>query len=393
MPTGRGVRLIWYIRNKISLLILHHLSMKKSLPLVLILVYPFLAISNGFTIKGSVDGLQTGTATLAYQNEAGNDTTLAAAITAGNFFFADKVLEPETARLQISGDWSYNTTFFLENSNIAIHVVKDAPEKTLIKGSASNDVYEKLKPGLNEFFANARQNAAAHQQVTRPDNNRDLLSADSLWLAQQKAWMQKIEAAIKANPENYAALYFIQWLLFRPVNFDAIMALYMQLNPAVRNGLAAQNFMADYRRLYNTVSGQPAPEITGSDTAGSVVKLAAFKGKVVLLDFWASYCGPCRQENGRLLAIYQKYHAAGFEIVSFSLDNERSLWMKAIIADKLCWPQASDLRGGAGATANTYGITDLPRNVLIDKTGKIAARDLHGEDLIKALEQELKKDK
>ena len=92
-----------------------------------------------------------------------------------------------------------------------------------------------------------------------------------------------------------------------------------------------------------------------------------------------------------MLPMYQKYHPQGFEIVSFSLDNERHMWTAAIEADALPWPQASDLRGGAGATPGVYDITDLPRNVLIDKTGKIYSRDLHGEDLIKAIEDLLRK--
>ncbi len=304
-----------------------------------------------------------------------------------------KLPEPETARFTITEGWPYGATFFLENSTINIFLVKDAPEKTVIKGSASNEVYEKLKPGLNNFFANARQNESAHQQASATHNTRALQSADSLWALQQHAWMQNIHAVIAANSKNYAALYFIQWLLFRPGNFDAIMSLFMQLDPSVRNGLAGKKFMDDFGHLHKTVSGQPAPEITGKDTSGQVVTLASLKGKVVLLDFWASYCGPCRQENGRMLPVYQKYHPAGFEIVSFSLDNERSLWVKAVIADKLTWPQASDLRGGAGATANAYDITELPRNVLIDRSGKIVARDLHGEDLVRAVEEELKKGK
>jgi thiol-disulfide isomerase/thioredoxin len=355
--------------------------MKNILCLILIFLCPIFALSKGFTIKGTVEGLQTGTVTLAYFNEVGEDTTLTSTITGGTFIFADRVPEPELARLTITEGWPYNISFFLENSVISLHMVKDAPEKTTITGSAPEIVYEKLEPGLNAFFENARQNEAARHQI----NNTTIKTADSVWAVQQQQWIQTIGQTITANTENYAALYFIKWLLFKPGNYDAIYSAYMQLNPKVRNGIAGKKFMDDFEHLHRTSAGQTAPEISGKDTSGQPATLAAFRGKVILLDFWSSYCGPCRQENRRMLPVYQKYHAQGFEMISLSLDNERRLWLQAIQADGMIWPQASDLRGGAGASAGIYDITDLPRNVLIDKTGKIYAKDIHGDDLIKAV--------
>jgi thiol-disulfide isomerase/thioredoxin len=367
--------------------------MKKTLHLILIFLCPILAFSNGFVLKGNVEGLQTGTVTLAYVNEAGEDTTLIASITGGMFTLTGKVPEPELARLTITEGWAYNISIFLENSAITLHLVKDVAEKTTVTGSASEIVYEKLNPGMDEFFEHARKNEAAHHQYAGGFNPQAIISADSLWSVQQQQWIQSIKTAIALNPENYAALYFIRWLLFKPDNYDAILSAYKQLSPAVRQGLAGKKFFAEFEHLHKASKGQPAPEISGKDTSGKAVTLAAFKGKVVLLDFWSSYCGPCRQENVRLLPIYQKYHARGFEIVSFSLDNASRFWLGAIRKDGLIWPQASDLRGGAGATAGIYDITDMPRNVLIDQTGKIYAKDIHGEDLIKALEGLLGKGK
>ena len=145
--------------------------------------------------------------------------------------------------------------------------------------------------------------------------------------------------------------------------------------------------MGDFKRQQRTSAGQIAPEIIGKDTSGQPVTLAAFKGKVILLDFWSSYCMPCRQENQKLLPGYQKYHSQGFEIISLSLDNERRAWTRAVQADGMIWPQASELRGGASASAGVYDITDMPRNVLIDRSGKIFAKDIHGEDLIPLLDE------
>jgi peroxiredoxin len=359
--------------------------MKNALTAILIFLYPLPGLANGFIIKGNIEGLQTGTVSLVYRNERSADTTLTANIASGQFSFAGTVTEPEIARFSVTAGWAYGLSFFLENSPINIHLIKDASEKTEIAGSVSNKVYEKLNQQMMDFFANARQNEAIHKQPGIERNHSLLKSADSIWTQQQHTWMQSISAAISENTKNYAALYFIQWLLFRPGNFDTIHALFMQLHIDVRNSSAAKKFITDFEHLRKTSLGESAPEITGKDTSGKPVTLASLKGKIVLLDFWASYCGPCRNENRQMLSLYNKYKCAGFEILSFSLDNERSLWLKAIQTDKLNWTQASELRGGASASAGIYDVTDMPRNFLIDRNGKIIAKDLFGQNLADAL--------
>ena len=367
--------------------------MKKTLQVVIIFLCPLFAVSKGFVLSGAIDGLQTGSVSLAYINQDGEDTTINAAIVNGIFRLTGQAAEPELTRLTVTEGWSFNTSFYLENSDITVHLIKDDPDKVTIAGSVSNVVYEKLTPGLSDFFAHARANEAAHQQAAATHNNLEKLSADSLWFAQQHQWIENIRKTITGNADNYAALYFIRWLLFRPDNYDDIFSVFMDLSPAVRNGPSGKKLYADFEHLHKTLPGQPAPDIRGNDTSGHAVTLASFKGQVILLDFWSSYCGPCRQENRRMVSVYQKYHPLGFEVVSYSLDNDRRMWLQAIVTDGMIWPQASDLRGGAGATPGVYDITDLPRNVLIDRSGKIYAKDIHGQDLTEAMERLLGKGK
>jgi thiol-disulfide isomerase/thioredoxin len=364
--------------------------MKKISTLFLVFLLPLFTFSNGFIINGTIDGLQSGSVSMSFHNASGDDTTISASIEAGKFTLTAAVLEPELVRLTVADG---NVSFFLENAIISISMVKDSPEKTKITGSASNATYERLKPGLSDFFEYARQNQGAHLVASMAHNHIGLAEADSLWAVRQGQWIQSIRATITADRNNYAALYFIQWLLFRPDHMDTIRSLFMHLGPHVRQGAAGQKFIHDFEHLYRKSSGQPAPDISGNDTSGHSVTLASARGSVILLDFWASYCGPCRQENTKLKSFYQQYHPAGFEIISFSLDNDRPLWLHAIQADGLIWPQASDLRGGAGSTAAVYDITELPRNVLIDRSGKIYGRDLHDEDLKEAVQRLLAKNK
>ena len=131
--------------------------------------------------------------------------------------------------------------------------------------------------------------------------------------------------------------------------------------------------------------GKPAPNFTLKNTEGKDVALSSFKGKYVLVDFWASWCGPCRAENPAVVKAYQKFKDKGFTILGVSLDDKKDKWLEAIKKDKLDWTQISDLKGWKSSAASLYGIKGIPMNFLIDKDGKIIAKGLRGEDLEKKL--------
>lgn len=126
---------------------------------------------------------------------------------------------------------------------------------------------------------------------------------------------------------------------------------------------------------------EPAPGFTLKDMAGNTVSLSDFKGKVVYIDFWASWCGPCRKENPNVVAQYKKYKDKGFDILGVSLDRDHGAWKRAIEQDGLPWHHISDLKGWQSQHAQLYSINSIPQTVLVDKEGKIIARNLRGESL------------
>ena len=161
---------------------------------------------------------------------------------------------------------------------------------------------------------------------------------------------------------------------------DAIIGRFADSQPAAVAGIRQRA-----AGLRSFAIGAEAPTFSGENPQGETIALESLRGKVVLIDFWASWCGPCRRENPNVVRVYDAYKDRGFEILGVSLDRNRDRWVKAIADDRLTWPQISDLRGWQSAVARQYGVSSIPQTVLLDAEGRILARNLRGA----ALEQKL----
>ena len=133
--------------------------------------------------------------------------------------------------------------------------------------------------------------------------------------------------------------------------------------------------------------GMTAPEISLPDANDSIIHLSSFKGKVVLIDFWASWCGPCRQSIPAVKKLYNKFNKQGFEVLGISIDNKKPAWLKAVKHDKINYTQMIDKEGWNSGVAGQYGVNEIPTTFLLDKSGKIVAIDLEGKDLEEAIIQ------
>lgn len=236
----------------------------------------------------------------------------------------------------------------------------------------TSQLYESRKAVLNKQYQDA-QASPQHDSLSSLIINQFRVN-DSL----QKL---SLKSQIQQHPASLAWIFF-QDKLDMASDFDLID----KVDAAMFKAFPKNSYVQQYHQLVEierkTAIGSSAPDIVLPDTEGVNRKLSSLKGKVVLIDFWASWCGPCRKENPNVVAVYAKYKDKGFEVFSVSLDKDRDAWLKAIAKDNLTWPNhVSDLKYWKSAGAVAYGVSSIPYTVLIDKKGKIVAKKLRGAEL------------
>jgi len=378
----------------------------KRIFLLIIALLPLMAFAQelqSFEIKSKVGNLTTPSrAYLIYQLGANRviDSTF---IVNGSFDFKGKILNPTAAVLVIDkfgfglntlDTTSDNLTFYIDKGVFEINS-KDSLSKAKITGSKINDDNKKLLAQLQPLIDKAKklkadQDAASPAQQNTAEFQNALQAKHKELQIEQKATLKMF---ILGNPDSYLSLLALYSVAGPSPDPTEIDPLYDALSPDLKNTETAKVFKKSLDALRNTAIGVTAPDFTQNDVNGVPVKLSSFRGKYVLLDFWASWCGPCRQENPNVVKAYNKYKDKNFTIVGVSLDrpNGKNDWLAAIKNDGLTWTEVSDLKFWNNQVAGLYSITSIPANFLIDPNGKIIARDLRGDDLENELAEVLGK--
>lgn len=307
-------------------------------------------VQEGYRIEGSVKGQTEGQVYLKLFRNKMYFNVDTAEIVDGRFTFEGEVEQPLLYALS-TDQMASSVQLFLENKTLPVTL--DTKEKTVaVTGSVVNDI----------FLSNA-----------------DRVHAEGF----------SIDSLVTAHPDSPAAAFYLYRYFTYQLPLEELKATRAKLSPA----LSASPYVGDLdkiiSKLENIQIGKPAPDFSLPDTLGNSVRLADFRGKYVLIDFWAGWCPHCRKENPNVVAAYEKFKARNFTVVGVSLDRDRKTWTKAIVADKLPWTQVSDLKYWDSEIPELYGIRAIPANVLIDPEGVIVAKDLREAALHEALEKTL----
>lgn len=359
------------------------------------------AQEQAFSLQGSFARIPIQSGTLFLQYQLGDQWVKDSSVLQnGNYFFEGKLLEPALANLSLvyspvaTGSatesralQTVEANIFLEPGTIRI-LHSDSFPSMMVYGSMAQLDFEKLDRAgapyryrldtLYDAYRLALRLKDA-QRLSQLETEMELVSAEN----REKVYGD----FVRNHPNSPVAVYALQQMLGIDPDPDQLEPLLEKLNPNFLSFPSVKEMKEKLAMARKTAVGSVAPDFTLPDTLGRPVSLSSLRGKYLLVDFWASWCGPCRAENPNLVKAYNAYRDKGFDILGVSLDQPgaREAWLKAIRDDKLSWTQVSDLQYWNNAAAVAYGIQAIPQNLLLDPTGKIVARNLRGADLVKKL--------
>lgn len=334
----------------------------------------------GYTVSGTVEGAQDGETVYLRVREGRQMVNVDSAVIAnGKFTFKGQQDTARSIQLLYPGTEGngLSLSFYLENGQINVALTK---ENDKVTGSPLNDRYQPYRDQFQLLEAERKQLLENFEDTTLTDEQKDVIREKFINISDRTDSLLKV-----VMNENITNLIGVEILknTYYSLELAELEALVPQIPAEYQSDERVVRIQEMVVKMKATAVGQKFTDFTMQTPDGKEVKLSDYvgKGKVVLIDFWASWCGPCRREMPNLVEAYKQYKGKNFEIVGVSLDRDLEAWKKGIADLKITWPQMSDLKYWDCEGAKLYAVSSIPHTLLVDAEGTIVARGLHGEEL------------
>ncbi|MFC6095315.1 redoxin domain-containing protein [Flavobacterium qiangtangense] len=308
----------------------------------------------------------------------------------GKFEFKGVAGEPEVSGLLIEGKG--NIDLILEGGTIAVALDKDTIRNSKVTGTYNNDELTQYKKDIAVTQKQIQSKAMAFQQANMKKFQDAQAAKDTVVI---NALVKENQAIMKpmgdqnytyaeSHPKAFLSVILVEGFLYSPdPDFARIKKIYNSFTSELKNTRHGKVIKQKLDAHDSVEVGKIAPDFSAKSPEGKTISLKEAKGKVTIVDFWASWCVPCREENPNVVALYNEFHDKGLNIIGISLDNPKddAKWKAAIAQDKLTWTQISNLQGWQDPIVKKYNVTAIPATFLLDASGKIVAKNLQGEEL------------
>jgi len=342
-----------------------------------------------YVIKGKIEGSDK-IAFLLQKKDAGKYITIDSAVSRkGSFTIkGGEVAYPQMVQL-MAGTSGKGLSFYLENSEITITGSLDSISGAKISGSKTQNEYMSFVDSNKPLSEEYSRIYLEYQSASKAGDVPKVAVLEKLADSTQNELTNLQKNFVKNNPASFVSPSILASLSYE-MDATEIESAINSMDPKVA-AVPQMILLKERLAIMKKVDiGQKAPDFTLNDVNGNPVTLSSkFGPKLLLIDFWAGWCGPCRRENPNVVKVYNEFHKKGFDVFGVSLDKTKEEWVKAIADDKLAWAHVSDLQYWSNAAAKIYAVNSIPANFLLDETGTIIGKNLRGEDLYNKVKEVL----
>ena len=342
--------------------------------------------TKGYTIDCDFGGVDISKAYLSQYVKGNWEHKDSADVVEGKFSFSGDLELPEVWYLRFDDKKAY-VSLFVENSQISVSGATLNRDSVTISGSSIQDALTKFNQGQEGFYKEIDKMETDYMAAREIEDTATMNQIDLDYGAVSEKISEYIVEYIAGNTSSVLAPYLAVSNLLNDFTANQIDSTLNTFSKDIKDSKYIVSMQERSAKMRTTEVGAVAPLFTQNDPEGNPISLESFRGNYLLIDFWASWCGPCRKENPNVVAAYNKYHDMGFDILGVSLDDNGENWVAAIDKDGLTWPQVGDLNGWANEVGQLYGVNSIPHSILLDEDGVIIAKNLRGEDLHEKLEE------